>query len=94
MAVIVRRRQTRKQPQTPRILLDRGVFSFRAPNNSLRGLKMAKMTVDQMIARLTPDRQKAVLDKADKITHARAKARQQEQAIAKEAAQHLKVQAA
>ena len=55
---------------------------------------MAKMTVDQMIARLTPDRQKAVLDKADKITHARAKARQQEQAIAKEAAQHLKVQAA
>ena len=55
---------------------------------------MAKLTVDQMIARLTPDRQKAVLAKADKITQARAKARQQEQAIAKEAAQHLQVQAA
>ena len=65
-----------------------------AQDNHDGRLEMAKLTVDQMIARLTPDRQKAVLAKADKITQARAKARQQEQAIAKEAAQHLKVQAA
>jgi hypothetical protein len=55
---------------------------------------MAKLTVDQMIGRLTPDRQKAVLAKAEKITKARTKARQQEQAIAREATRHLKVQAA
>lgn len=36
-----------------------------------------KPTVDQLIGRLPPDRQKAVLDKAEKITQARVEVRQQ-----------------
>lgn len=47
----------------------------------LAGSKTGKPTVDQMIGLLTPDRQKAVLAKAEKITQARTKARQQEQAL-------------
>ena len=36
---------------------------------------MTKLTVDQMIGRLTPDRQEAVLAKAQHITQARERAR-------------------
>lgn len=39
---------------------------------------MAKKTVDQMIGQLPPDRQKAILDKAEKINAARASAKASE----------------